>query len=97
MCLGVLVVQIFFEPLRHEDTKLAQRKPYMVEVFKTNVEEPVQAEKLVALLLTHFPDGRINFDLQDCDRILRVEKPHILPERIIELVNGEGFVCGVLD
>jgi hypothetical protein len=45
----------------------------MIEVFKTNVEEAVQAEKLVDILLDHFPDNKINFDLHDCDKILRVE------------------------
>lgn len=69
----------------------------MVEVFKTNVEEAVHAEKLVALLLQHFPDGRINFDLDDCDRVLRVEKMHIQPEQIIELVAAQGYECWVLE
>ena len=45
----------------------------MVEVFKTNVEEIVQAKKIIELLLEHFPGNRINFDLHDCDKILRVE------------------------
>ena len=69
----------------------------MVEVFKTNVEEPMQAQQLVALLQQHFPGGRINFDLQDCDRVLRVEKQHITPEKIIELMHRQGYFCQVLD
>jgi hypothetical protein len=69
----------------------------MVEVFKTDVQERVHAERLVKLLLSHFPDGKINFDLEDCDRILRVANCHILPLRIIELVNAEGYQCQVLE
>ena len=45
----------------------------MVEVFKTNVYEPCQSIMLVRILYNYFPDHRINFDLEDCDRILRVE------------------------
>lgn len=69
----------------------------MVEVFKTNVEERVQAEKLVALLQDHLPGGRINFDLQDCDRILRIEKTHIVTEKIIQFMHTQGYFCEVLD
>lgn len=45
----------------------------MVEIFKTNVEEVSKASSIVEKLLQQFPAYRINFDLNDCDRILRVE------------------------
>ena len=45
----------------------------MIEVFKTNVQEFSEAQKLVALLRKHFPNSKINFDLDDCDKVLRVE------------------------
>ena len=45
----------------------------MIEVFKTNVEKTNDADKMVRLLLEHFPQSKINFDLHDCDKILRVE------------------------
>lgn len=69
----------------------------MVEVFKTNVEEALEAQQLVTLLQQHFPGGRINFDLQDCDRILRVEKLNVIPEKIIELMHIQGYTCQLLD
>ena len=45
----------------------------MVEIFKTDVEEVSKADMIVEKLLQHFPTYRINFDLHDCDKILRVE------------------------
>jgi hypothetical protein len=68
----------------------------MVEVFKTNVEEFNVSKKLTQTLIAQFPESRINFDLKDCDKILRVEGNNILPERIIELVTSQGYLCEVL-
>jgi hypothetical protein len=69
----------------------------MVEVFKTNVEEALAANRLVVLLLKHFPNSKINFDLHDCDNILRVEGKDFITEKIMRLVNENGFTCNVLE
>ena len=69
----------------------------MVEVFKTNVEEVFAANRLVVLLLKHFPKSKINFDLHDCDNILRVEGKDFIAEKIMQLVNENGFTCKVLE
>jgi hypothetical protein len=68
----------------------------MVEVFKTNVQEASEANKLVSLLLQHFPGSKINFDLHDCDKILRVEGKNFANETIMVLVKENGFACDVL-
>ena len=69
----------------------------MIEVFKTNVEESAQASKIIDLLLEHFPGNKINFDLHDCDKILRVEGKHFMPEKIKDLVIEKGFMCDILE
>jgi len=69
----------------------------MIEVFKTNVQKVSQANKLIALLRQYFPDSKINFDLKDCDKILRVEGVNFMVEKIMMLVNERGFVCKVLE
>jgi hypothetical protein len=51
----------------------------------------------VQLLLQHFPGSRINFDLQDCDKILRVEGKDFCSDKMMMLVNKNGFLCEVLD
>ena len=67
----------------------------MVEVFKTNVSSEGHATTLIGLLQLAFPNHKINFDLDDCDRILRIEGHSISPESIITLLkenNCDGEV-----
>jgi hypothetical protein len=45
----------------------------MVEVFKTNVTKPIHACWLVDYLHRSFVEYKVNFDLTDCDNILRIE------------------------
>ncbi|MDB5030862.1 hypothetical protein [Mucilaginibacter sp.] len=68
----------------------------VVEVFKTNVAEVRLSELLIQQLLNHFPDSRVNFDMEDCDKILRIEAEAIIPEKIIEVLNANGYSCEVL-
>lgn len=70
---------------------------HMVEVFRTNVRRKRQAKVLLDILSKQFPLFRINFDLEDCDKILRVEGDNICPERITGLVTESGYECGVLE
>ncbi|HEY2722128.1 MAG TPA: hypothetical protein VGI82_10410 [Chitinophagaceae bacterium] len=69
----------------------------MIEVFKTNVGEFVQAKRIIDLLLEQFPGNKINFDLHDCDKILRVEGKNFCAEKVISLVMENGFMCDVLE
>lgn len=68
----------------------------MVEVFKTNVQEADESGKIILKLLEHFPDSKINFDLDDCDKILRFEADFIEAEKISFLLNSDGYTCEVL-
>ena len=69
----------------------------IVEVFKTDVVRDEEASRLITKLSSHFPHYKINFDLQDCDHILRVQGEHIFCDRIIELIKVSGFECEVLE
>ena len=69
----------------------------MIEVFKTDVQHSTEAGRLLSLLQAHFPASRINFDLDDCDRILRLEGNDFDPDKVVSLVKTNGFHCVVLD
>jgi hypothetical protein len=71
-------------------------KANMVEVFKTNVRQRRQAKMLLGLMARQFPMLKINFDLDDCDKILRVEGESISPSKITTLVTGNGYQCEIL-
>jgi hypothetical protein len=65
----------------------------MIEVFKTNVEQTSQAEWLIRLLHERFPHSDINFDLEDCDKILRVASHDAIFKDIALVLERQGFVC----
>jgi hypothetical protein len=69
----------------------------MIEVFKTNVQKKTQSKKLLCVLSEAFPSFKINFDLSDCDKVLRVEGDNMEALRIMVLVKEHGFQCEVLD
>ena len=69
----------------------------MVEVFKTNVQKKAQSKMLLCALSEAFPSFKINFDLSDCDKVLRVEGDNIEALRIMILVKEYGVKCEILD
>lgn len=68
----------------------------MVEVFKTNVQQITEADIVLEKLAEHFPEHKINFDLSDCDKILRIQGDNISEERIIDIVASLSYECEVL-
>jgi hypothetical protein len=68
----------------------------MVEVFRTSVKKKAEAEKIVNALQKEFSGFKINFDLQDCEKILRVEGENIPVEEIIRLMESRNHPCTVL-
>ncbi|MBS1513080.1 MAG: hypothetical protein JST86_19745 [Bacteroidetes bacterium] len=69
----------------------------MVEIFKTNVIKKTQSKMLLDILSAAFPLCKINFDLSDCDKVLRVEGEQMEVSRIMILVNENGFICEVIN
>jgi hypothetical protein len=69
----------------------------MVYVFKTSVTTKVAIKKLAPLFdMVAFID-KWNFDLQDCDNILRIEAPEFDTRLIRELLIQNGFDCVELE
>ena len=68
----------------------------MDEVFKTNVQKKAQSKMLLYILSQAFPPLKINFDLSDCDKVLRIEGDNMEALRIMILVKEYGFTCEIL-
>lgn len=70
----------------------------MVEVFKTDVCQESKAEEIIKILLLHSQEYKINFDLEDCDKILRVESFNgdIDNDLILNLVKQSGCYIEIL-
>ena len=56
-----------------------------------------EAKLLLQKLAQHFPDFKINFDQDDCYKILRVEGHNILPENSVDIVIANNYQCMVLE
>ena len=69
----------------------------IIEVFKTNVTLKKQASALLKQLTEQYPLFKINFDLQDCDRILRVEGRDVCADAIQRLLQHHGYQCQALE
>jgi hypothetical protein len=69
----------------------------VVEVFKTNVQKEADKNYVIAVIQSQFPDYKVNFDLEDCDKILRVEGVELESKNIIDYVNCLGYVCIALE
>ena len=69
----------------------------MIEIFRTNVQKKKQSKMLLYVLSEAFPSLKINFDLSDCDKVLRAEGENMEASRIIILVNEHGFMCELLN
>ncbi|MCF3110345.1 hypothetical protein LL912_16290 [Niabella sp. CC-SYL272] len=54
-----------------------------IEIFKTNVLNRPVAAKLVQCLEALLLEAKVNFDLEDCDHILRVETPETIDATLV--------------
>lgn len=70
----------------------------MVEVFRTNIDTEGKACFILGLLETAFPQCRANFDLEDCDNILRLETVDggIDANAIMTLIEHHGHAIAIL-
>jgi hypothetical protein len=70
----------------------------MIEIFKTDVNDPGDASRLIAELRSFFSDYEISFDLEDCDKILRVKSAtgKVQAASLIDLLKKLGCHAEVL-
>jgi len=63
-----------------------------IVIFKTTVCTKEEASQIKSLLAVSFPAYQVNFDLSDCDRILRIVSVlNIQVNRVIGLIDSIGI------
>ena len=65
----------------------------MIYVFKTVVKTKTQVKKLKPLINQIVPSDKWNFDLEDCDKILRIDCEENIVLKIVDLLNNHKFNC----
>jgi hypothetical protein len=69
----------------------------MIEVFKTNIKDKFQSAEVQIQILKHYPELKIGFDLEDIDKVLRVEGIFFNNAKIISALDFIGIRCQVLN
>ncbi len=69
----------------------------MIEIFRTNVASDQQAEEFIGLLEQYFPGAEVNFDLTDCDNILRIKGDRLDPDKIRHIARASNIIAELLD
>jgi len=65
----------------------------ILEIFRTNVSSTKQANIVLKSLQLALSDCIINFDLEDVDKILRIEANRDVAYQVVRLVTAKGFLC----
>jgi hypothetical protein len=69
----------------------------MIFVFKTSVKTKMQIKKLKPHIEKRLPKTKWNFDLNDCDKILRIESEENIVLPIMDLLAIHKFNCEELE
>ena len=69
----------------------------MIYVFKTTVRNKQAAKKLQPYLDNLLKNAKWNFDLSDCDKILRIDSYENIILEVTRLLKNHHFICKELD
>lgn len=76
----------------------------MIEVFITDIQNTIQAERVIATIQEENSLFKIDFDLNETElsfpcghTIIRIEGHFINSDKIIAIVKNQGFNCKVLE
>jgi hypothetical protein len=65
----------------------------MVEIFKTDIQSEQVAAEILNSLQSAFPNYKMNFDLDDSDKILRIESTTIDVEAVKVVLHEISVEC----
>ncbi len=71
----------------------------MIEIFKTNVGNKRAAKVILEEIGMHHPDYKCNFDLEDCDKVLRIENASgkVDAGLVFEILQKNNFEGSILE
>lgn len=69
----------------------------MIEVFKSNIIKKKQANEFKKECLNKYPNYQITFDLEDCDKIVRVEAKSLNVKDIMDIAHNANILLQILE
>lgn len=69
----------------------------MIYVFKTSVKSKTQVNKLKPHIDKILPKAKWNFDLEDCDKVLRIESEENIVFTVIYFLKMHNYYCEELE
>ena len=69
----------------------------MIYVFKISVKTKMQAKKLTPHIDKILRNAKWNFDLDDCDKVLRIDSEENVILPIINVLKNHNFECEELE
>jgi len=65
----------------------------MIYIFRTSVNTEKDVQKLKPYLNELLQQEKWNFDLDDCDKILRIDSRNEISKAVTKLMHITGFAC----
>ncbi|MCY4780295.1 hypothetical protein ORI89_11590 [Sphingobacterium sp. UT-1RO-CII-1] len=69
----------------------------MVKVYKTSINDPRLAKNIQAELSELILDSMVTIDLEDCDKVLRVQANRFCSSTVIELLEKKRIKVEIMD
>jgi hypothetical protein len=69
----------------------------MIYIFKTSVKTKNQANKLRPYINEILPNEKWTFDLEDCDKILRIDSEKNKVLKVLDILKSQEFYCEELE
>ena len=74
---------------------MSKKRINKIEVFKTNIQNTIQCREINENIFLMYPKLKIDFDLEDIDKVLRIEGL-FSSNKIIRMVISKGYKCEIL-
>ena len=65
----------------------------MIFVFRTNLSDISEIKQLQPVLDKSLPNAKWNFDLEDCDKILRIDSQMPITATAMKVLQDHGDEC----
>lgn len=70
-------------------------KTTKIEVFITSIQNTFESKEIKEDILTTYPKLKVDFDLEDIDRVLRIEG-FFNPNEIIKILSSKNYKCEIM-